>query len=91
MGADALFLRTPEYIFSNYFEDMDKLKAYLSICLIYKRYDLISLTLKIFDIEKSHNFIKFSQISSILRRRLNITDRISKIFKKIKKKYAKNC
>lgn len=79
LGADALFLRTPEYIFSNYFEDMDKLKAYLSICLIYKRYDLISLTLKIFDIEKNHDFIQFSQISSILRRRLNFTDRISKI------------
>lgn len=79
MGADGLFLRSPEYVFSHYYQDMDKLKAYLSICLIYKRYDLIFKTLKLFNLEQNPNFIDFSMISTILRRRLNIADRIARL------------
>jgi len=78
MGADALFLRSPEYVFAHHKEDIDKLKAYLSICLIYKRYDLICITLKLFSLDKSKDFIKFFKISTTLRRRLHAADRVSR-------------
>ena len=78
MGADALFLRSPEYVLAHHKEDIDKLKAYLSICLIYKRYDLICITLKLFSLDKSKDFIKFFKISTTLRRRLHAADRVSR-------------
>ena len=79
MGGDALFLKTPEFVFSKYKEDSEKLGAYLSICLIYKRYDLIFTTLKLFNLENSTDYLRFAMISSLLRRRLNLADRLSKI------------
>jgi len=79
MGGDALYLKTPEFVFSKYKEDSEKLAAYLSICLIYKRYDLILTTLKLFNLENSADYLRFSKISSQLRRRLNIADRLSRM------------
>ena len=79
IGGDALFLRSPEFVFSKYKDDSEKLAAYLSICLIYKRYDLIFLTIKLFNLEESVDFLRFYQISKLLRRRLNYADRLSRI------------
>ena len=38
---DSLYLRTPEYIIKN-ISDIDTIKRYLAICLIYHRYDFIN-------------------------------------------------
>jgi len=79
MGGDALFLRTPEYIYRNFSDDSMKLGAYLSICLIYKRFDLILKTLNLFSLEKSKNYLRFLKISTLMRKRLNFADRSSRI------------
>ena len=71
MGGDALFLRTPEYMFEVYRDDPVKLSAYLSICLIYKRYDLIETTINLFNLRSDNNYSKFIKINNILRKRLN--------------------
>jgi len=79
MGGDALFLRTPEYMFDVYKDDPVKLSAYLSICLIYKRYDFIEATIDLFNLRDDSKYSKFIKINKILRRRLIIADRISRI------------
>ena len=79
MGGDALFLRTPEYMFEVYKDDPIKLSAYLSICLIYKRYDLIETTINLFNLRSDNNYSKFIKINNILRKRLNFADRISRV------------
>ena len=79
MGGDALFLRTPEYMFEVYRDDPVKLSAYLSICLIYKRYDLIETTINLFNLRSDNNYSKFIKINNILRKRLNFADRISRV------------
>ena len=79
IGGDALFLKTPEYIHSKYDVNSEKLAVYLSICLIYKRYDLISTSVKLFGIENATEYSEFLKVSNILRRRLNIADRLSRI------------
>jgi len=79
IGGDALFLKTPEFIFSEYKNDLERLGVYLAICLIYRRYDLISTTLKLFKLEDSGEYSVFTKLCRILRRRLNLADRISRI------------
>ena len=79
MGGDAFFLRSPEFVFSKYKEDSEKLAAYLSICLIYKRYDFIVTTLRLFDLENNVDYLEFSKISNLLRKRLNFADRLARI------------
>ena len=79
MGGDALFLRTPEYILKTYKNDPQKLSAYLSICLLYKRHDLIDVTIDLFNLRDDNKYLKFIKISKVLRRRLNIADRMSRI------------
>ena len=83
MGGDALFLRTPEYIYQNYEKDSEKLDAYLSICLIYKRFDTILKTINLFKLEDSKAHSKFLKISKLFRRRLNYADRLSRITNQI--------
>ena len=48
--ANALFLRSPEYIFQNIPLHDEKLRIYLSVCLIYKRYDLLFTTVDFFNL-----------------------------------------
>jgi hypothetical protein len=79
MGGDALFLRTPEHMHQNFKDDREKLGAYLSICLIYKRFDLILKTLNLFGLENSETYLNFFKISTLMRRRLNFADRLSRI------------
>jgi FkbM family methyltransferase len=83
IGGDALFLKTPEFIFDKYKDDRQKLGAYLSICLIYKRYDLINLTLKLFSLEDSKDYLVFTKACKVLRKRLNFADRVSRISTRI--------
>jgi FkbM family methyltransferase len=79
MGADSLFLRTPEYMFDKYKNNSMKLSAYLSICLIYKRHDLIEITVDLFNLRDDSNYSRFIKINKVLRRRLNFADRLSRI------------
>lgn len=79
MGGDALFLRTPEHMHQNFKDDSEKLGAYLSICLIYKRFDLILKTFNLFGLENSETYLNFFKISTLMRRRLNFADRLSRI------------
>lgn len=36
---DALFLRSPEYMLENFKNNLNKLKKYIAICILYKKYD----------------------------------------------------
>lgn len=61
---DALYMRTPEYLI-NEISNIDVIKRYLAICLIYHRYDYINI------LEKHYNGkinIEFFLISKKLRR-----------------------
>ena len=49
--ADALFLKMPEYINFNLLSD-EKIKSYLSILLLYKRFDLIDKSFEMFSNDK---------------------------------------
>lgn len=42
---DSIFLRTPEYILNN-FINIDVIKKYILICLLYNKYDFIKIILK---------------------------------------------
>ena len=43
--ADALFLRTPEFVLANFAksEKIDKLQKYMATCAVYKKFDLIEV------------------------------------------------
>ena len=77
--SNALFLRSPEYIRQNLSVDDEKLRIYLSVCLIYKRYDLVFTTLDLFDLADNPAYREFINTSSVLRRRLNAGDRVARI------------
>lgn len=79
IGSDALFLRSPEYIRRNLSVDDEKLRIYLSVCLIYRRYDLLFTTLDLFDLADNPTYREFINASSALRRRLNAGDRVARI------------
>lgn len=79
IGGDALFLRSPESIFEMCRSDCDKLSAYLSVCLIYKRHDLIDVTLNLFDLNENEKYSEFIKINNALRKRLNFADRLARI------------
>ena len=66
-------------VFEVYRDDPVKLSAYLSICLIYKRYDLIEITINLFNLRTDNKYSKFIKINNILRKRLNFADRISRV------------
>lgn len=42
---DAFFLKSPEFILNNYANNFNKIEKYLSILVIYRRYDLIEIIL----------------------------------------------
>ena len=65
--ANALFLRSPEYIFQNIPLHDEKLRIYLSVCLIYKRYDLLFTTVDFFNLSDNPMYREFLDASSILR------------------------
>lgn len=76
---DGLFLRTPEYIISNFSNDIQMIKRYLVICLLYKKFDLIHTVISSLESTESisERFIKQvnklrrkSTKSKLLRRRL---------------------
>lgn len=42
---DAIFLKSPEFILSHYSDNFNKIERYLSILVLYRRYDLIEIVL----------------------------------------------
>lgn len=61
MFGDALFLKSPEKIIEMYDLDNSILSKYLSICLLYNRYDLIDRLIELIGIENASSFKKFLQ------------------------------
>jgi hypothetical protein len=59
MFADALFLRSPEMLIQIPGLDNTTLSKYLSICLLYNRYDLIDRTIDLIGSEKAEVFRDF--------------------------------
>ena len=51
---DALFLKTPEFVLKNYSNDLNKIEKYLTILVLYRRYDIIEIILN----GLNENFIK---------------------------------
>ena len=74
---DSLYLRTPEYIIKN-ISDIDTIKRYLAICLIYHRYDFIKKIRTFFKEKIDPNFFNRTSIlrkrflfNQLLKRRIN--------------------
>jgi FkbM family methyltransferase len=65
---DALFLRTPESMIHHNL-DIKKWSAYLSILIIYKRFDLIEVALCLLPPEFASEFEKFKELFSYLKKR----------------------
>jgi FkbM family methyltransferase len=62
---DALFLRTPESLLNashKPFENLDLVCSYLSILLIYQRFDLIHKTIEVISINHNLQFNKFTKL-----------------------------
>lgn len=57
---DALYMRTPEYIIKN-IQDIDVVKRYLAICLLYHRYDLIKVIESHFNDKISAAFFNYAK------------------------------
>lgn len=76
---DALFMRTPEYVIKN-ITNVEVIKRYLAICLIYQRYDFIKVLEPIFksDINKIF-FEKAIKLRSRFLKTQNIKEKINKI------------
>lgn len=73
---DALFLRSPEFVvYEN--DDDERISSYLTICLIYKRFELIDMTLKYLPENKRDAYEKFSSYIENIRNRHNFLRRIS--------------
>lgn len=51
---DALFLKTPEFVLEFYSNDLNKIEKYLTILVLYRRYDIIEIVLN----GLNENFIK---------------------------------
>ncbi len=74
---NSLFMRTPEYIIEN-ITDIETIKRYLTICLIYHRYDYINQIKIHFENEIGSKFFKKTALlrkrflfSQLLKRRVN--------------------
>lgn len=74
---DALYLRTPEFVIQNYPTNDEKIKKYISICLIYRKYDLINVLLN--NLDKSY-------FTSDLTNRINLLRNSTIKSKKFKRK-----
>ena len=57
---DALYMRTPEYVINN-IKDIDTVKRYLAICLLYHRYDLIKVVESHFKNKINVNFFNYNK------------------------------
>ena len=76
---DALFMRTPEYILHRK-DDLDLVKKYLGICLLYNRYDYISVIQQ--NIETGVN-ASFFQITEKMKRKFYLNQLIKRRFNNI--------
>ena len=76
---DALFLRTPECVVGTNEFDFQSVSKYLSICLVYNRFDLIDTTLGLTPDEKLAEFSEFKERISLLRRSFNLGRATSRI------------
>lgn len=74
---DALFMRTPEHIIQRK-DDVKLVKKYLAICLLYQRYDYISVIQHHVDTIVNPSFFKISEslkrkfyLNQLIKRRIN--------------------
>tara|TARA_A100001011_G_scaffold360175_1_gene407257 strand:+ start:1321 stop:2283 length:963 start_codon:yes stop_codon:yes gene_type:complete len=79
---DALFLKSPEYL---EIESLDilKISSYLSILVIYRRFDLIEKVIEALNPESHSHFIDFEIAYKKLKRRNNVIRKISFFISKI--------
>lgn len=79
---DALFLKTPESLdFNNI--GINKISSYLSLLLIYRRYDLIDKTLELINIDLRKLFILFEHHLKKIKKRNENIKRFIKFLNKI--------
>ncbi len=79
---DALFLKAPEYLETESLNIL-KISSYLSILIIYRRFDLIEKVIEVLNLESNPDFINFQNAYKKLKRRNNAIRKISFFMSKI--------
>jgi FkbM family methyltransferase len=86
--ADALFLRTPECIMKLSSTDYITMSKYLSICLLYNRFDLIDRLLELMNDTQKVDFVDFLKAIQPLRKKDLKLTRISNLANKAIRLYG---
>ena len=77
---DALFLKSPEYILSHYSDNLNKIERYLSILVLYRRYDLIEIVLNGLNEKLFNNLKYFIKNFEIMKKERAILLKFNSIF-----------
>jgi len=77
-----LFLKAPEYLETESLNIL-KISSYLSILIIYRRFDLIEKVIEVLNLESNPDFINFQNAYKKLKRRNNAIRKISFFMSKI--------
>jgi FkbM family methyltransferase len=77
---DALFLKSPEYILSIYSDNFNKIERYLSILVLYRRYDLIEIVLNGLNEKLLNNLKYFIKNFEIMKKERTILLKFNSIF-----------
>jgi FkbM family methyltransferase len=86
--ADALFLRSPEYVMENHGNDDVIISKYLSICLLYNRFDIIDRVIHLLGEEKVKSYIDFIKAIEPLKRKEKNIIRINSLASKLIRIYG---
>lgn len=86
--ADALFLRSPENVMEIHENDNTIISKYLSICLLYNRYDLIDRIIQLLGQAKAESFKEFLNAIEPFKRKERKLIRMSTIASKLIRIYG---
>ena len=82
-GGDALFMRLPEFMLKNFANDQRMIDVYLSICLLYRRFDFIYVIIERLSLINDDRYKDFISCTKTSRRKLHSANKVSRISERI--------
>ncbi|MDC1359203.1 FkbM family methyltransferase [Gammaproteobacteria bacterium] len=82
-GGDALFMRLPEYMLENFVNDQRMIDVYLSLCLLYRRFDFINVIIEKLDLTNDARYKDFIDCAKNSRGKLHSANRLSRISERL--------
>ena len=82
-GGDALFMRLPEYILKNFANDQRMIDVYLSLCLLYRRFDFINVIIERLNLINDDRYKDFISCAKTSRRKLHSANKLSRISERL--------